>query len=230
MRILIAEDDPTSHRILKTVLEKAGHETISCVDGAQALRGLVEDRAARFAILDWMMPEMDGPTVARRVREAALESDPYIILLTAKAQKEDIVAGLEAGADDYVTKPFSREELNARIRAGERIVELKSRLQNRVNELILALAEIKTLKGLIPMCAHCKRVRDDEGYWEEVESYVMANTGASVSHGLCPECIAQFYPEYAEIKNRQQQQSPATSTQTDADPATDIDGGSASRP
>lgn len=200
MHILIAEDDPTSHRFLKMVLEEASHEVLSCVNGSEALAALIGDDAPSLAILDWVMPKLHGPSVVSKVRETDVSFQPYIILLTAKTQGEDIVRGLEAGADDYVTKPFAREELLARIRVGERILDLRHKMQERVEELSAALEEIRTLEGLLPMCSNCKKIRDDHGVWQEVESYLMSKTEASFSHGLCPDCIHDLYPTYKKIK------------------------------
>jgi CheY-like chemotaxis protein len=112
----------------------------------------------------------------------------YIILLTAKGNAQDIVAGLESGADDYVTKPFDRAELHSRLRVGERIVELQQGLADRVRELEEALSQVKTLKGLLPICAYCMKIRDDRNYWQRVETYIAAHSNARFSHGICPEC------------------------------------------
>jgi two-component system cell cycle response regulator len=128
MKILIAEDDPTSRRLLEATLIKWGYEVVVCSDGRQAWEGLRAEGALRFAILDWMMPHMDGVEVCNRVRQERRDDYVYIILLTAKAQKEDLIVGMEAGADDYITKPFNRQELRVRLRAGRRILELQEAL------------------------------------------------------------------------------------------------------
>jgi len=141
MRILIAEDDPVSRRVLEATLLKWNHEVIVARDGDEALRVLEQPDAPPLAILDWMMPGKDGVEVCRRVRETLTATPPYLILLTAKTEKEDVVAGLEAGADDYLTKPFARVELRARIEVGARVVGLQKRLADRVDELNQALAE-----------------------------------------------------------------------------------------
>lgn len=200
MKILIAEDDLTSHHVLKTVLEKWDYEVLSTYNGREAWEMLQQDKNIRLAVLDWMMPEMDGVELIGKIRAAKDFKSMYIILLTAMGQREDIIAGLEAGANDYITKPFDRNELRARIKVGERVVGLQGELQKRIHELEEALDQIRTLKGLIPMCAGCKKIRDDQGYWQQVEEYILEHSEAAVSHGLCPECIAKHYPEYSEIK------------------------------
>jgi diguanylate cyclase (GGDEF)-like protein len=128
MRILIAEDDPVSRRVLQATLVKWGHEVTSCSDGPEAWRELQKDDSPSLLILDWMMPGMDGIEICRKVRQLGREPYSFILLLTAKSQKEDIVVGMEAGADDYITKPFDKNELKVRLRAGERILKLQDEL------------------------------------------------------------------------------------------------------
>jgi sigma-B regulation protein RsbU (phosphoserine phosphatase) len=196
MRILIAEDDLTSRSILAAVLTKGGHEVVETVDGATAWDALQRPDAPRLAILDWMMPAMDGLEVVRRVRALRPERPPYIIVLTAKGAKADVVTGLNAGADDYLTKPFDAGELRARVEVGRRMVEIQDTLAAKVEELHLALDHIKTLRGIVPICASCKKIRDDKGYWNQVEVYVRDHTEARFSHGICPECMKRLYPEF----------------------------------
>jgi two-component system cell cycle response regulator len=128
MRILIAEDDPVSRRVLQAHLSKWGYEVVVTRDGAEAWSLLQEDNPPSLAILDWMMPVMDGTEVIRRLRKRGASPYIYVLLLTAKGQKEDVVAGLEAGADDYLVKPFDAQELRARIRTGKRILDLQNEL------------------------------------------------------------------------------------------------------
>jgi diguanylate cyclase (GGDEF)-like protein len=128
MQILIAEDDPVSRRLLEIRLKKWGYHVVAATDGDQAWKVLQQEDPPRLAILDWMMPGLSGPEVCRQVRARAQEPYIYILLLTAKNQKEDLIEGMEAGADDYITKPFDSQELNVRLRAGRRIVELQAEL------------------------------------------------------------------------------------------------------
>jgi two-component system, cell cycle response regulator len=128
LRILLAEDDVITRRLLEAQLKKWGHEVVPCSDGQQAWDQLNKDESPKLVILDWMMPIMDGLTVSKKIRELETRPYTYIILLTAKSRKEDIVEGLEAGADDYITKPFDPQELRVRIRAAIRIVQLQEDL------------------------------------------------------------------------------------------------------
>jgi len=203
MRILIAEDDAISRRLLESSLQKWGHDVVAVSDGREAMQVLQATDAPPLAILDWMMPEMDGVQVCRAVRGPTTERILYVILLTAKGQKKDIVAGLEAGADDYLIKPFDREELRARLNAGIRIVTLEQALAERVHQLEEALARVHELQGLLPICSYCKKVRDDQNYWHEVENYISHRTAAVFSHGVCPGCRdSVLRVQLAELKHR----------------------------
>jgi two-component system, sensor histidine kinase and response regulator len=143
MRILIAEDDPISRKVLESTLSKWGYEVTVTKDGMEALRGLSDENAPQLAVLDWMMPGMDGVEVVKKIREKETESHIYTILLTALERKEDVAAGLDAGADDYVTKPFNAKELRSRIRVGERMIMLQNTLADHVRRL-RQLDELKT--------------------------------------------------------------------------------------
>ena len=113
-------------------------------------------------------------------------------MLTAKTDKKDVVQGLDAGADDYLTKPFDRQELRARIGVGVRIAELQKSLADRVVELEFALSRVKQLQGLLPICSYCKKVRDDQNYWTQVDSYISKHTEVEFSHSICPTCYDQL--------------------------------------
>jgi diguanylate cyclase (GGDEF)-like protein len=128
MKVLIADDDPVSRRLLQATLSDSGYETVIAVDGAEALRELEQEASPRLVVLDWIMPHLDGVEICRAIRKRALEPYLYIILLTVKGEQQEIIEGLEAGADDYVTKPFDVLELKARLRAGRRILELQEQL------------------------------------------------------------------------------------------------------
>ncbi len=188
MRILIAEDNGIIRDVLQAALAAWGHEVVACTDGTQAWQAFQGEEAPRLAILDWMMPGIDGPEICRKLRRATRTEAVYIILLTGKDRREDIVAGLEAGANDYVTKPFNHDELRARLQVGVRMVELQNLLANRVRELEEAMARVKQLSGLLPICSYCKKVRDDRNYWQQVEAYIGRHSEAQFSHGICPDC------------------------------------------
>lgn len=213
MRILIAEDDPTSRRMLTAVLEQGGHEVQVAVNGAEAWAALQAPAAPRLAILDWMMPELEGVEVVRRVRAHATERPPYLIMLTTREEKADVVTALEAGANDYLTKPFNLGELRARIAVGQRLLTAEAALAEKIDELRRTLDEVKTLRGMVPICSSCKKIRDDQGYWQQVETYVHAHTGAEFSHGICPDCMRRLYPEFCDEPDGTPPGSPAGSNE-----------------
>ncbi len=192
MRILIADDDAVSRRMLEATLQKLGYVTVVTGNGAEAWTLLQDEEAPRLAILDWMMPGLDGLEVCRRARAAPRTPPPYIILLTTRDSRADVVAGLDAGADDYMAKPFDREELRARVGVGVRMVELQQSLADRLRDLEDALARVKQLQGLLPICSYCKKIRDDRNYWNQVETYISAHSEAQFSHGICPDCFEKF--------------------------------------
>ena len=198
MRILIAEDDFTSRAMLSAVLKKSGHEVVETTDGGEAWDMLQAPGAPPLAILDWMMPVMNGPEVVRRVRTLQTDRPPYLIMLTTRGEKADIIEGLEAGANDYLAKPFDPGELHARIEVGRRMIEMQNTLADKIAELGRALSQIKTLRGIVPICANCKKIRNDAGYWQQVEVFVHNHTEADFTHGICPECMEVLYPEFVQ--------------------------------
>lgn len=147
MKVLIAEDEPVSRRILERKLLKWGYEVVACSDGASAWEALSKEDAPQLVILDWMMPEIDGPEICRRLREHARVPYTYILMLTAKRRKEDVIAGLDSGADDYISKPFDSHELDTRLRIGRRILELQAGLL-RSREALRIQATHDSLTGL----------------------------------------------------------------------------------
>jgi phosphoserine phosphatase RsbU/P len=208
VKILIAEDDMVSRVLLEATLIKWGYEVTVACDGVAAWGLLQSDDPPPLAILDWMMPGLDGLQICRKIRDIPTTTPPYLILLTAKGRREDIVTGLQAGADDYVTKPFDREELHARVQVGMRIIELQHSLADRVKALEEALARVKQLQGLLPICSYCKKIRDDQNYWQQVENYISKHSEAQFSHSICPDCYESLVrPELDQLRRTQGQES-----------------------
>jgi len=197
MNILIADDNLTTRNLLETYLTKWGYGVVAASDGNRAWEIMQGTSAPDIVILDWMMPGIDGPEVCRRIRTLETGSLKHVILLTARESREDIVAGFEAGADDYITKGFDSDELRSRVKVGERLVGLQTALKRRVSELENALSHIKTLQGILPICMHCHKVRDDREIWQKLEEYIAEHTDAMPSHCLCPDCFSRLYPDYS---------------------------------
>ncbi|MBM3803242.1 MAG: response regulator [Acidimicrobiia bacterium] len=186
MRILIAEDDRVSRLVLSELLTKQGHE-VDAVENGQLAWDLYSTQHIPVLISDWMMPVMDGLELCRRIRAQKRGSYTYIILLTALSGKANYLEGMEAGADDFVVKPFDTDELYARLRAAERILTLQQ--------------EVRQLRGLLPICSYCKKIRDDRNNWTQLEQYVTERSGALFSHSLCPDCYEKgMKPQLDKLK------------------------------
>ena len=189
MKVLIADDEAVCRRILESTLAEGGFEVAIATDGLEAWRAFQNPNPPALAILDWMMPGMDGVELCRKIRQNPQTLPPYLIVLTARSDKEDVVSGLTAGADDYITKPFSRAELRARLQVGVRIVGLQTSLAARVAELEEALVRVKQLQGLLPICSYCKKIRNDRNGWQQLENYIGERSEAQFSHTICPDCF-----------------------------------------
>ncbi|HLJ78680.1 MAG TPA: response regulator [Acidobacteriaceae bacterium] len=200
MKLLIAEDDRVFCRLLRDLLEPE-YDIVTANDGDHAWEVLQSEGRPRMAVLDWMMPGLEGPSICRKVRAHSATALTYLLLVTARESIKDVVAGLEAGADDYVTKPFDPQVFRARLRVGKRIVELQSALAERVDELQDALARVRVLQGLLPICSYCKRIRDDRNYWQQLETYFTEHSDATFTHGVCPDCYEKrVKPQIASAK------------------------------
>ncbi|MCP4350306.1 MAG: response regulator [Desulfobacterales bacterium] len=169
--ILIVDDNPQNLQFLGSLLADKGYEPAVALNGVKAL-DFIDRKKPDLILLDIMMPEMDGYEVCRRLKANIYTKHVPVIFLTAKTGTDDIIKGFEAGGVDYVTKPFNQAELLARIKTH---------------------VEMKILKGLIPICSHCKKVRDDEGYWRQIEGYIRKHSGSEFSHGICPICADELY-------------------------------------
>ena len=181
--ILLVDDNPENLKLLGVILEQQGYVTAFAINGKEALHFITVE-TPDLILLDIMMPGEDGYTVCRKLREFRATSMVPIIFLTARTETVDIVKGFDSGGVDYVTKPFNGAELLARVRTH---LELKR-----------AREEIKTLRGLLPTCAWCRRIRNENGEWESIEKYVQEHTEADFSHGMCPDCLAEKFPAIAE--------------------------------
>lgn len=205
MHVLIAEDDRVTGEILARTLQRWNYQTTLVADGGQAWEHLRAAGAPTLAILDWMMPQMDGPEICRRVRAELPLAHMYLLLVTAREGRGDVIAGLDAGADDYIIKPFDPDELRARVAVGVRVLGLQQKLGERVVELQDALSNVKQLRGLLPICSYCKRIRGDDQYWQQVETYIADHSQAEFSHGICPPCYQALSAELDEMARAKQQ-------------------------
>lgn len=188
MKILIAEDHLISRRLLMTTLEQFGHEVTAVSNGEEAWQAY-DAEPYRVIVSDWLMPGMDGLEFCRRVRARKLTDYTYFILLTANVQgKETYMEAMQAGIDDFLSKPLDRDQIWMRLRVAERILGYTT--------------EISQLKDMMPICSYCKKVRDDNNYWQQVETYISQKTGTHFSHGVCPSCYdSKIKPQLEEIEH-----------------------------
>ena len=181
--ILIVDDNKKNLQFLGNLLEEYDYQLFFAQNGEQAL-DFVKDTKPDIILLDVMMPGINGFEVCKIIKKQEQHKDIPIIFLTAKSQINDILEGFEVGGSDYVTKPFNSAELLSRINAH---LELK-----------LAREEITLLRRLVTICSHCKSIRDKNGKWKSIESYMFEETDIDLSHGLCPKCLRKLYPDMAE--------------------------------
>jgi len=202
MRILVAEDDSVTRRVLEATLSRIGFDVITASDGTatwRMLETLDGKDAPELVVLDWMMPGIDGIEICRKLRTTPGFELMYIILLTSRSEKEDLAMGLTAGANDYISKPFHPIELESRVRVGQRMLNLQRSLTSRIAELEGALAHVRRLQGLLPICSYCKKVRNEDNYWQRVESYITSHSDLKLSHSVCPSCLERVMKEIDEI-------------------------------
>jgi len=186
-KILIVDDNPANIETLNETLENE-FDIYFATNGNDALQK-VQLLEPDLILLDIMMPGMDGFEVCRKLKENEQFRDIPVIFITALDQPEDESKGLVLGAVDYVTKPFNPDLVRLRVRNHLKLKNQRDTLELRTLELEKVLSEIKVLQGIIPICAYCKNIRDDQGYWNQVEKYVSDHSEAKFSHGICPACF-----------------------------------------
>jgi DNA-binding response OmpR family regulator len=201
-KILVTDDDPEILLLTTRVLRRAGYEVLEASSGSECLQ-VVRTYCPDLVVLDVQLTDMTGVEVCRRIKADQDLQNTFVILISGIRTSSDSQAvGLNLGADGYIVRPVSNKELLARVQSMERIKRAEDALREKekqqeklIADLQEALVEIKTLKGFIPICASCKKIRDDEGYWDQLEAYISKHTDAVFSHGLCPECAEQYRAE-----------------------------------
>lgn len=204
-RILVVDDSPVNRQLVAAVLTTAGYPAPLQAESAagtfrqlEAASVLPEGALVDLVLLDVMMPQVDGIETCRRLKADERFQDIPVIIVTALTESKHLQVAFAAGAMDYLTKPINRTELLARVGSALRLKQEMDRRKARERELEQALAEVKVLRGFIPICASCKNVRNDEGYWQQIEGYIQQHSEALFSHGICPACAKRLYPEYYE--------------------------------
>ena len=207
MSILIVDDSPDQQALLRSILAKAGHADVlsadSAKDAARVLNLDGESAAEKIdlILMDVLMPEQDGVETCRQIKRCAHLEDIPVIMVTAKSDLSNLKDAFAAGAMDFISKPVNSIELLARVSSALLLKQEMDRRKNRElelrrsnEELQKALKEVKVLRGLIPMCASCKKIRNDGGFWQQLEEYLGEHSEAEFSHGLCQPCIKKLYP------------------------------------
>ncbi len=208
-QVVVADDDPDVLALHMSVLERGGYEVVRAESGRECL-AVVKRCHPALVLLDVILPDMNGMDVCREIKNSPELGETFVILTSGIRVSSDWQAdGLNTGADGYIVKPISNRELLARVQAMERIKQAEDALRQKkkeqeelIAELKAALAEIRTLKGLIPICFSCKKIRDDKGFWNQLESYISEHTDAVFSHGLCPDCAEKLRSELMKVDKK----------------------------
>jgi response regulator RpfG family c-di-GMP phosphodiesterase len=208
-KVLVTDDSPEILLLSTMLLRRAGYDVLEASTGKECLDA-VQKHHPDLVLLDVMLPDMTGIEVCRQIKSDKTLEDIFVILASGIQVSSDLQAdGLDIGADGYIVRPISNREFLARVQAGERIKQAEDALREKereqyklISQLKEALAEIKTLKGFIPICASCKKIRDDEGYWDQLEAYISKHTDAVFTHGLCPECVEKYRAEMKKLSKK----------------------------
>lgn len=185
----MADDDPSMRATVRHLLEKWDFEVREANDGWAAWRAFGEEDFPQLVVLDWEMPGLVGLDICRRIRSTFGEEGIHVILLTMRSGSKSCVEGLEAGADDYIAKPFEVEEFRARVMSGERILRMQEALAGRIRDLEGNLEDLRTGGAMISSCSDCGKVRNEKGGWEGLEDYLSRRSGLVFSHTVCSECL-----------------------------------------
>ncbi len=187
MKVLTVEDDSVSRAILRRSLERLGHEVVEARDGEEGWKAWLEEKP-RVVVCDWQMPRLDGLGLCKRFRSQQGQKYVYFILLTGRGDSaQNRREAADAGVDDFLTKPIDLSTLWMRLRVAERILAVTT--------------QVRQLEEMMPMCSYCKKIRDDQNYWQQIESYINERTGTEISHSVCPECYKRVVlPELERLK------------------------------
>lgn len=214
--VLVVDDIPKNLELICNILSLEQYRLSVADDGDKAWK-IINRINPDLILLDIMMPTIDGYTLCRKIKTLEDKKDVPVIFITAKSNPEDLVKGFAIGAVDYITKPFNAAELTARVRTHIALYRAKRKNDYLIEELQAALTQVKTLSGLLPICCVCKKIRDDKGYWQQVEAYISAHADVQFSHGLCPACIRTKYPQFAKAMLDKEEAEAGSPPPPDAD-------------
>lgn len=191
VKILVVDDNAANIDVMLTFLEAEGYDLSIANSGEMALK-IARHSQPDLILMDVMMPGMNGFETCRKLKADESTMEIPIIFVTAKKEVEDIVEGFRSGGIDYIAKPFRQEEVLSRVGTHLRLRRLLVAKEHLIKKLNLALAEVQTLRGLLPICSYCKKIKDEHGKWQKIETYIRTRTDAQFSHGICSECLQKI--------------------------------------
>ena len=195
VKILIVDDDPDILFATARIVEKAGYRVFTASTAEECLASAREN-LPDMILMDVILPDMEGPELCRKVKEDPGLGSVFVVLISGmRTASEEQAEGLDAGADGYIARPISNRELTARINSMARILSAERERDRLIIELQKALFQVKQLSGLLPICSYCKRIRDDEGYWNHLETYLSSHSDAMFSHCICQKCAEEHFPD-----------------------------------
>ena len=200
IKILIVDDDPEVLFATSRIVKTAGYEVLEASTGLECMES-ARNNSPDLILLDVVLPDVLGSELCRQIKADPFFDGTFVVLLSgSKTSSDDQAEGLDVGADGYIARPISNRELKARVNAMVRILTAEREKNRLIAELKEALSKIKKLSGLLPICSHCKKIRDDKGYWNKIESYIHKHSDAEFSHGICPDCVEKHFPDYTTDK------------------------------
>lgn len=194
IRILAVDDDPDVLSATVRMIAKLGHEVVQAKTGEEA-RAMLKSDPPDLVVLDVMLPDMKGTDLCRDIKSDPALNGVFVVLTSGmKISSLDQADGLEFGADGYIARPISNREFRARINAMVRILMAERERDRLILELETALSKVKQLSGLLPFCSYCKKIRNDNGYWSQIEEYLQEYSDAELGDSICPNCAKSFFP------------------------------------
>jgi response regulator RpfG family c-di-GMP phosphodiesterase len=194
--VMVVDDDPDVLFATARIVKNAGYPVMKA-SSATECQALIQEQRPDLILLDVVLPDMDGPELCQKIKSDPALKGIFVILISGmKTSSSEQADGLDVGADGYIVRPISNNELKARVNAMVRILIAERDRDRLIVELRGALSKVKRLSGLLPICSHCKKIRDDKGYWNKIETYIHDHSEAEFSHGICQECAKEHYPDF----------------------------------
>ena len=196
IQILIVDDDPEVLFATARIVKADGYPVLTAASGEECLK-LAGEQKPDLILMDVVLPDINGVELCRRIKSDPELKSIFVVLISgAKISSDEQADGLDDGADGYITRPISNKELRARVNAMVRILKTERERDQVIAELQAALSKVKQLSGMLPICSHCKKIRDDKGYWKQIESYIQTHSETEFSHSICPVCAKTYYPDF----------------------------------